>query len=104
MKSQNQIMNSFESILSALKKMENAATVLADLGKISSELQNLDQYVREGLKNINYQFDSFIQNTNLLSEVIDFQKKLSQSKSTDRTVDNIFHFLQEKTACDSGFM
>ncbi|OGB67458.1 MAG: hypothetical protein A2Y94_06215 [Caldithrix sp. RBG_13_44_9] len=104
MKSQNQIMNSFESILSALKKMENAATVLADLGKISSELQNLDQYVREGLKNINYQFDSFIQNTNLLSEVIDFQKKLSQSKSTDRTVDNIFHFLQEKTAFDSGFM
>jgi CheY-like chemotaxis protein/signal transduction histidine kinase len=104
MKSQDQLINSFESILSSLKKMENAAGVLSDLSKISAELETLDHYVRESLKNVNYQFDTFTQNTNLLSEVIDFQKKLIQSKNIDRSVETIFNFLEEKTAFDLGFI
>lgn len=104
MNSTQHIEQSLQAVITSLKKMESAASVLADLHKVSAELEDLDRLFSEGLKNINYQFETFTRNTQLLSEVIDFQKKIIQSRHADHSVDLIFQFLEKKIGFELGFM
>ncbi len=104
MNSTRHIENSLQAIISSLKKMESAAGVLSDLHKVSAELEDLDKLFHEGLKSVHYQFETFTRHTQLLSDYIDFQKKISQSRHADHSINLIFQFLEKKIAFDFGFM
>ncbi len=55
MKKTENVTAHLNSIISTLKKIEDNASVFAELGKISGELSSLNEYIQEGLQNIEFQ-------------------------------------------------
>jgi CheY-like chemotaxis protein/signal transduction histidine kinase len=93
-----------DSIISSLKRIEDNASVFAELGKISDELSSLNEYIQDGLQNIELQYESFSDSINLLSELIDFQKQVIHNKNSEKTISAIFNFLKNNIQYQYGFV
>ena len=104
MKKTENVKAHLNSIISTLKKIEDNASVFAELGKISGELSSLNEYIQEGLQNIEFQYDAFSDSVNLLSDLIDFQKQVIHCKSSEKTIEGIFNFLNDNIQYQHGFV
>jgi PAS domain S-box-containing protein len=94
----------FESVISSIKKMEENSAIFKELGKISSDLSKLNNYIQQGLGKLETNYVDFIDSINLLSDLIDFQKKVIHFKSSEKTIKQIFAFLEENIQFDTGFI
>ncbi len=104
MNHQEDILRNFDSVLTSIKKMEESAAVFTELNRISSELSSLKDFIQQGLENLNTSYDSFTHSISTFSEIIEFQKKILNYKSTDKTVAEIFGFLKAHIPYDDAFM
>jgi PAS domain S-box-containing protein len=104
MNHQEDILRNFDSVLSSIKKMEENAAIFSELSRISSELNSLKDFIQQGLENLNTDYDSFTHSINTLSDIVDFQKKVLNYRSTDKTVEEIFNFLKLHIPHDDAFL
>jgi len=104
MKDRENISMQLTSVITSLKKIEENAAIFSELGQISSELAALQEYIDQGLHRIDSQFNSFTQSIDLLSDLLAFQKEVIHCKSAEKTIQNIFQFLQDKLQYEHGFV
>ncbi len=104
MKPEQNIVKNFEGLLTLVKKMEESTAVFSELGKISSELQTLHQYIEQGLSALDQRYEAFQDSIELLSNLVDFQRKIIPCRSSEKTIETIIQYLQKNIPYDDGFM
>ncbi len=104
MRLQKSIVQYFDKIISSIKQMEQNSTVFSELKGISEELELLEQYVKTTLDTLDNNFNSFVRQINLLSELVEFQRSVLNFKSSDKMMSILFEFLQRNVRSDHGFI
>ncbi|GAB4368410.1 MAG: hypothetical protein Kow0042_09560 [Calditrichia bacterium] len=104
MKLQTGIIQYFENTIRSIKKMEKNSEVFSELKNISRELELLEQYVKTTLTTLENNFNSFVLQINLLSELIEFQRSVMGYKSSEKMMMTMLEFLQRNVSFDHGFI
>lgn len=104
MRLQKNILQYFDNIIQSIKKMEKGSELFTELKSISQELEVLEQYVKTTLDTLDHNFNSFVKQINLLSELIDFQRSVTNYKSSENIVSSLFEYLQRNIPHDYGFI
>ncbi|MBN2366760.1 MAG: response regulator [Calditrichaeota bacterium] len=104
MSEQENILQNFDSVLMSIKKMEESTAIFNELSKISKELQDLRNFIHHGLRNLNFNFDTFSHSIDTFSDLIEIQKQINASKNADRTLDILFQFLRNHVGFDDAFI
>jgi len=104
MKFRKNILQYFENVAQSIRKMEKGSEVFAELKNISAELEVLEQYVKTTLDTLENNFNSFVNQINLLSELIDFQRSVIRFKNSENMMQTLFGFLQRNVRFDYGFI
>ncbi len=104
MKIQTNIIQHIEDIINSIKQMEKNSEVFSELKNISNELEVLEQYVKTTLDTLESNFNSFVKQISILSELVDFQRNIMSYKNSDKLMNTIFDFLQQNINFDHGFI
>jgi two-component system cell cycle sensor histidine kinase/response regulator CckA len=104
MKIQENILQYFDNIIQSIKKMEKGSEVFNELKGISEELEVLQNYVKTTLTTLEHNFDAFVKQINLLSELVDFQRSVINYKSSENVVRSLFEFLQRNIPNEHSFI
>ncbi|MEJ2635729.1 MAG: response regulator [Calditrichia bacterium] len=104
MRLQSNIVQYLENIIQSIKKMEKNSEVFSELKHISQELELLEQYVRTTLETLDSNFNSFVKQISLLSELIEFQRGVLSFKNSDKMVQTLFEFLLQNVRYNHGFI
>lgn len=104
MKLQSNIIQYIENIASSIKKVEKESSVFEELKDISTELEQLRYYVKATFDTLENNFNSFIRQINMLSELIEFQRSVMNFKSSDKLIHSLFSFLNQNVSADHSFI
>ncbi|RMH81678.1 MAG: PAS domain-containing sensor histidine kinase [Calditrichaeota bacterium] len=94
----------FENILNSIKNVEQSVEALTQLHAISEEIARLEKYVRSSFETLDNHFQEYIQQINLLSSLIDFQRRMVHFKSAGEMAGSLFGYIREHVPCDHGFL
>ncbi len=94
----------FDSILNSLKNIQQGTQAPSQLQKISEEISRLEKYVRVSFETLDHHFEAYVQQVNLLSNLIEFQRKAIHFTSTEKMVQAIFEYLKTNVNYDGAFI
>ena len=92
----------FESILTSIQNAEKNTQISEQLQAISDEVGQLEGYIDKSLKTIDGHFQTYIEQVNLLSALIEFQRQVLHAADDADVSALIFDFIREQLAFDSG--
>jgi hypothetical protein len=104
MSNHQDIYQNFGKIVGTLKKIEKSTEIFSELKQISSELEFLERFVINSLEKLDSNFNSFVKGINLLSDLVDFQKKVVYTTNTEKLIDDLFAFLKTNIIYDETFI
>lgn len=84
--------------------MEKSAEVFSGVERIVEEIANLEKYVKTAFDTLDHQYQNYIAQINLLSELIEFQRKLIRFKSPEQAAHAIFTYINDHVPFDRGFI
>ncbi len=91
----NNISSYFENILDSIKNMEEGAEAFTELEQLAIEISQLEQYVKISFETLDNHFQAYVNQINLLSSLIDFQRKVIQFKTPEEVSGGVFDYLKE---------
>lgn len=94
----------FDNILNSLKNIQQGTQAPSQLQEISEEIRRLEKYVRVSFETLDHHFQAYVQQVNLLSNLIEFQRKAIHFKSTERMVQATFEYLKTNVNYDGAFI
>ncbi len=104
MEQNSNIFQYFEHIISAIREMEKNSEIFSELKTISHELEILEQYVKNTLQTLENNFNTYVYQINLLSELVDFQRSVMNFKTTENMLFSLFDFLNRNLHFDHAFI
>ncbi len=104
MKMQTNILQYFDNIIHSLRQMEKESEVFSELKNISNELEELEIYVKTTLDTLERNFNSFVKQVDLLSELVEFQRTVMSSQGTEKIIHTIFEVLSRNISYDHAFL
>ncbi|MFZ0390933.1 MAG: response regulator [Calditrichia bacterium] len=84
--------------------MEKSSEVFAELKNISKELEMLEEYVRTTLNMLENNFRSFVQQIDLLSELVEFQREVANGGRSGKMIHSLFDFISRSINFEHGFI
>lgn len=84
--------------------MEKSSEMFSELKDISEELEILKQYVKTTIETLENNFNSFVRQIDLLSELVDFQRNVTNLRNADQIIHTLFEFMQRNVNYDDGFL
>ncbi|RMF62095.1 MAG: hypothetical protein D6748_00195, partial [Calditrichaeota bacterium] len=94
----------FENILNSIKNMEQNAHIFSQLHTLAEELSQLEQYVKESFETLDNHFQAYIKQINLLSGLIEFQRKVIHFKTPEEVQAAVFEYLKEYVPYNHAFI
>ena len=104
MKSRGNFFQYFQNLVRKLKTVEQSAEVINELASISREMSQLEDLIRTSFATLDNQFDTFLLQLDILSEIIEFHRSLVRIKSRDQAWHLIREFLQKQIPHDDGLV
>ncbi|NIU01829.1 MAG: PAS domain S-box protein, partial [Nitrosopumilaceae archaeon] len=104
MNSQNNISHYFENILSSIKNMEQCTQVFSQLHSISEDISHLEKYMKGSFATLDNHFQTYVQHIDLLSSLIDFQRKIIHFKTAEEMTSAVFSYIKENIEFDHAFI
>jgi PAS domain S-box-containing protein len=104
MSNQQSIYQNFANIIRTLKKIEKSTEIFSELKRISSELEFLERFVINSLEKLDSNFNSFVKGIDLLSDLVDFQKKVVYGSDKEKLIDDLFAFIKTNIEYDEIFI
>lgn len=103
MKVQSGIVQYFDHVIKSIKTIEKNSQVFSELQSISQELELLERYVKTTFDTLESNFNSFVKQVNLLSELVEFQRSVLNFKSSDKMLFTLLEFIRRNTNCHHSF-
>ncbi len=104
MTTRNNITHYFENILNSIRNMEQNAHIFSQLHTIADELSQLEKYVKNSFETLDNHFQAYIKQINLLSGLIEFQRKVVHFSTPEEMQAAVFAYLQENVPFDHAFI
>ncbi len=92
----------FENILGSIQDAEKNSQISEQLQTISNEVEQLEGYIHTSLESIDGHYQTYIEQINLLSALIEFQRQVLHSTDDADVSTLIFDFIREQLAFDAG--
>ncbi len=104
MKPHTNIVQYLDHIIASIKTMEKNSEVFTELKTISTELEVLESYVKTTLETLENNFNTYVRQINLLSELVDFQRSVVNFRSSENIVLTLFDFLYRNLKFNHAFI
>ncbi|RMG66356.1 MAG: PAS domain-containing sensor histidine kinase [Calditrichaeota bacterium] len=104
MKSRSNFFQYFQELVRRLKTVEESAELFTELSNISQEMSQLEALIRTSFATLDNQFDAFLVQLDVLSEIIDFYRTLARTKSREQAWNLIREFLERQIPHDDGLI
>lgn len=104
MTSRSNISHYFESILGSIKNMEHGSQVFEQLNAISGEVAQLEKFVKSSFNSLDNHFQAFVKQLNLLSDLIEFQRKVIHFRTPEEMTRAVFSYIKNHIAFDHAFI
>ncbi len=104
MKIQTNIIQYIENMVKSLKRVEKSSEVFSELQEISQELENLQKYMITTFNTLENNFNSFVRQVDMLSDIIEFQRSVMNFKNSQNLIHNLFDFFERRVPSDHAFI
>ncbi len=104
MKLQTNIVQYIENIVKSLKRVEKTSEVFDELKEISEELENLQKYMIATFNTLENNFNSFVRQIDMLSDLIEFQRSVMNFKNSQNLIHSLFDLFDRRVPNDHAFI
>jgi len=93
----------FSDILSTVKTMEKNSAVFSELQRLSEELETLEKFVGTAFETLDGQFQKYIKQIGLLSDIVEFQRNVLHFKTPAEMNAALSAYLKKHIPFQYGF-
>ncbi|NOX36070.1 MAG: response regulator [Calditrichaeota bacterium] len=104
MPKQKNILEYFDHILKTVRAMEEHAQVFSELHSVAEELHELEQYIKTVFTTLDNQFQNYMNQVNLLSGLVDFQRQILRTRNAQEAIQQLFDFIQTQVPFQHAFI
>jgi len=94
----------FDNILNRLEDLEKSSQTLVNVKEVKNDITDLETYIRTAFETLDHQYQNYVNQINLLSELIEFQRQVIRYKSPEEVNKAIFQFLESHIPFEQGFI
>jgi len=94
----------FENILNELKNAGEGTHVFSRLQGIADEVRQLEVYVKSSFETLDNHFQAYVQQINLFSSLIEFQRKMIHFDSPEEMIRETFGYIKSQINYDGAFL
>ncbi len=94
----------FENILNALKSAGKETEAFSRLQNIADEVKQLEIFVKRSFETLDNHFQAYVQQINLFSSLIEFQRKVIFFDSPEKMIQETFEYIKSQINYDGAFI
>ena len=84
--------------------MEEHAQVFSELHGVAEELHELEQYIKTVFETLDHQFQNYLDQVNLLSGLVDFQRRILRIRNAQEAIQQLFDFIKTQVPYQHAFL